>query len=88
MFELRPNPSANDDVETSMSLQTCFRKNCYVYRKSWWAGVAKSLIANRYGLGRSRIESRCGRDFPNMSRPTPGVYTFTCAVGTGSLFLG
>jgi len=70
MFELRPNPSVNDNVEASMSIQTSFLKHCYMYRKSWSAGVAQSLIANRYGLGLSRIESRCGRDFTNTSRPT------------------
>ena len=29
-------------------------------------------IATGYGLDGPRIESRCGRDFPHLSRPAPG----------------
>ena len=34
--------------------------------------------------GRSRIQSRCGRDFPHPSRSALGLYPASCTIGTGS----
>jgi hypothetical protein len=42
-------------------------------------------IATIYGLDGPGIESRCGRDFPHLSRPTLGPTQPLITMGTGSL---
>jgi len=37
-----------------------------------------------YGLDGPRIESRCGLDFPHLSRPALGAHPASCTMGTGS----
>ena len=44
-------------------------------------------ISTYYGLVGPGIESRCGRDFPHLSRPVLGAHPASCTMGTGS-FLG
>jgi len=41
-------------------------------------------IATGYGMDGSGIESRWGRDFPNLSRTGPGAHPASCTMGTGS----
>ena len=42
-------------------------------------------IATRYGLDGPGIESRCGQDFPHLSRPALGPTQPPYTMGTGSL---
>jgi hypothetical protein len=37
-----------------------------------------------YGLDGPGIESRCGRNFPHVSRPALGAHPASCTMGTGS----
>ena len=41
-------------------------------------------IATGYGMDGPGIESRWGRDFPHLSRPTPGAHRAFYTVSTGS----
>ena len=41
-------------------------------------------ITTGYGLGCPGIESRWGRDFPHLSRPSPGAHPASCTMGNGS----
>jgi hypothetical protein len=41
-------------------------------------------IATGYGLDRPGIESRWGRDFSHLSRPTLSVHPVSCTMGTAS----
>jgi hypothetical protein len=49
--------------------------------------VAQSVYRLSYGLGGPGIESRCGRDFPHLSKTGPGAHPASCTMGTGS-FVG
>jgi hypothetical protein len=42
-------------------------------------------IATSYGLDGLGIESRWGRDFPHMPRPSLGAHPASCTMATGSI---
>ena len=39
-------------------------------------------IATGYGLDGLGIEALWGRDFPHLTRPTPGAHPASCTIGT------
>ena len=72
---------SSDKTENTWSYTSLMLLHCTLL---YFTHYALKWIATRYGLDCLGIETQCGRDFPQRSRPASGPHPASCTMGTGS----